>query len=261
MQQAMAYWGSDGDGTWCDGHVGMGHLRCDNTPESPWDNLPWVCPGSGDVITASARLDNRDELLKALTIPHPEEANLPDSHIILKAYQQWGEACVDRFLGDWVFAIWNASKRKLFIARDHQGNTGLYYYTDSRCLSFASSLKGLLALPDVPQRPNPMAIAQVLVSWPAHEAPTPTCYDGIFRLPPAHAMTVTPQGIEVKRYWYLENTPDLHLRTDDDYVEAFLDIFSEAVRCRLRCSAPVATTLSGGLDSGSVAALAARELG
>jgi asparagine synthase (glutamine-hydrolysing) len=258
MQQAMAYWGPDGNGTWCAGQVGMGHLRRDNTPESQWEFLPLVCPSSGDVITASARLDNRDELLKVLSIPRPDWTNLPDSHIILNAYQKWGEACVDRLLGDWAFAIWNARERKLFIARDHHGNTGLYYYTDSRGLSFASSLKGLLALPEVPQRFIPLTIAQLLVAWPMQGEST--CYDGILRLPPAHAMTVTPQGIEVKRYWYLEHTPDLHLSTDDDYVEAFLEIFTEAVRCRLRCSAPVGVTLSGGLDSSSVAALAARDL-
>jgi len=260
MQKAMAYWEFDGEDTWCEDSVGLGNLRRDNTPESHTDDMPWLCPHSGDVITASARLDNRSELLEALSVPRQEWKSLPDSRIILQAYQKWGEASVDRLLGDWVFAIWNAGERKLLIARDHHGNTGLYYYTDSRCLIFSSSLKGLLALPDVPQRPNPMAIAQILVAWPMHEAPTPTCYEGILRLPPAHAMTVTSQGVKIKRYWYLENTPDLHLSKDDDYVDAFLEIFTKAVRCRLRCSAPVGTTLSGGLDSGSVTALAAREL-
>ena len=259
MQQAMAYWGPDGEGIWCKGHVGLGHLHRDNTPESVGDSLPWICPASGDVITASVRLDNRDELLKALSISHPDRASLPDSRLILNAYQRWGEKCADRLLGDWVFAIWNAKERKLFIARDHQGNTGLYYYKDSRCLVFATSLKGLLALSEVPRRPNAFTIAQVLVAWPVQGAPT--CHDEILRLPPAHTMTVTPKGIEVKRYWYLEHTPDLHLSTDDEYVDAFLEIFTEAVRSRLRCSAPVGVTLSGGLDSGSVAVAAARELG
>ena len=259
MQQAMAYWGPDGDGTWCDGHVGMGHLKRNNTPESLRDVMPWVCPASGDVITASVRLDNRDELFKGLSIPRPDQADMPDSHIILKAYQHWGEACAERLIGDWVCAIWNARERKLFIARDHHGNTGLYYYSDSRRLVFASSLKGLLAPPEVPQRPNPLAIAQILTSWPIEGAPT--CYEGILCLPPAHAMTVTLQGVKIKRYWYLEHTPALHLSTDDEYQEAFLEVYAEAVRCRLRCSAPVGVTLSGGLDSGSVAALAARELG
>ena len=157
-----------------------------------------------------------------------------------------------------MFAIWNRRERKLFIARDPHGNTGLYYYTDSRCLAFAVSLKGLLALPEVPQRPNSQTIAELLVAWPVQGAPT--CYEGILRLPPAHTMTATPQTVEVKRYWYLEHTPDLRLGSDEEYLEAFLEVFTESVRCRLRCSAPVGVTLSGGLDSGSVAALAAGEL-
>ncbi len=259
MQRALAYWGPDGDGTWCDGHVGMGNLRRFNTPESLQDDLPWVCPESGDVITASVRLDNRDELFDALSIAVPDRADIPDSRIILSAYHQWGEACADRLLGDWVFAIWNKRERKLFIARDHHGTTGLFYYTDSRSFAFAPSLKGLLALPEVPHRPNPLTIAQLLIAWPAQGAPT--CYEGILRLPPAHAITVTQKAVEVKRYWYVERTPELHLSTDDDYLDAFMEIYGEAVRCRLRCSAPVGVTLSGGLDSGSVAALAARELG
>ena len=259
MQKAMAYWGPDSNGIWCEGHVGIGHLQRNNTPESIGDVQPWVCPSTGDVITASVRLDNRGELLEALSVPHPDRASIPDSRVILAAYHLWGEACADRLLGDWVFAIWNARERKLLVARDHHGNTGLYYYTDARGIAFASSLKGLFALPEVPHRPNPQTIAEVLVAWPAHGAPT--CYEGILRLPPAHAMTVTQKTVEVKRYWYLERTPDLLLSSDDDYLEAFLEVYGEAVRCRLRCSDPVGVTLSGGLDSGSVAALAAEELG
>lgn len=259
MQQAMAYWVSDDDGTWCGGPVGLGNLRRNNTPESLQDTLPWVCPESGDVITASARLDNRDQLLQELSMPRSDPADTPDSHIILSAYQQWGEACADRLIGDWLCAIWNARERRLFIARDHHGITGLYYYQDSRSFIFASSLKGLLALPEVPQRPDPLTIARVLVVWPVQGEPT--CYEGILRLPPAHTMTVTPRRITVQRYWYLEETPELNLKSDEEYLEAFLEVYTEAVRCRLRCSAPVGITLSGGLDSGSVAALAARELG
>jgi asparagine synthase (glutamine-hydrolysing) len=259
MQEAMAYWGPDGDGLWSEGPVGLGCLKRVNTPESVAETLPWVCPHSGDVITASSRLDNRDELLGSLSVPAPERADAPDSRIILEAYHQWGKACVDRLLGDWVFAIWDAGERKLFVARDHHGNTGLYYHADSRRFTFASSLKGLLALPDVPDRPDPLTIAKAMTSWP--EFGDRTCNEGILRLLPAHALTVTAEGVEVERHWYLEETPDLRLGSDDEYLEAFLEIFREAVRCRMRCTRPLAVTLSGGLDSGSVAALLARELG
>ena len=158
-----------------------------------------------------------------------------------------------------MFAIWDAGERKLFVARDHHGNTGLYYHADSRRFTFASSLKGLLALPDVPNRPDPLTIAKAMTSWP--DFGDRTCNEGILRLLPAHALTVTAEGVEVERYWYLEETPDLRLPSDDEYLDAFLEIYREAVRCRMRCTQPLGVTLSGGLDSGSVAALAARELG
>ena len=197
MQEAMAYWGPDGDGVWCEGPVGLGCLQRNNTPESVGESLPWVCPASGDVITASARIDNRDELFESLSVPAPERAGMPDSRIILEAYHQWGKACVDRLLGDWVFAIWNARQRELFIARDHHGNTGLYYYSDPHFLAFAPSLKGLLALPEVSTRPDQQKIVEILVSWPLMGPQS--CYEGIFHLPPAHAMTVAAEGMKVER--------------------------------------------------------------
>jgi asparagine synthase (glutamine-hydrolysing) len=117
----------------------------------------------------------------------------------------------------------------------------------------------LLALPDVPRQPNPLRIAQILVSWPEHgEA---TCYQGIKRLPPAHLMTVSRENVVRRQYWFLENVPSLRLGSDQEYVEAFGQVYAEAVRCRMRSHRPVGVTLSGGLDSGSVAALAAREMG
>ena len=79
MQEAMAYWGPDGDGLWSEGPVGLGCLQRNNTPESVGESLPWVCPDTGDVITASARIDNRDELFESLSVPAPERAGSPRS--------------------------------------------------------------------------------------------------------------------------------------------------------------------------------------
>ena len=189
-------------------------------------------------------------------VPH-RPSQVTDNELILYAYEKWGEHCVERLIGDWAFAIWDSRRQKLFLARDHHGNTGIYYYSNRWLFAFASSLKAILAL-DVPRRPNPLRIAQVLVPWPAHGSAT--CYEGILCLPPAHTMTITTDKTEVRRYWFLENTPKLTLRSDADYVDAFLDIYAEAVRCRLGRCRQVGTTLSGGLDSGSVSALAAREL-
>jgi len=258
MQSAMDYWGPDGSGVWREGSVALGHLMLHSTPESAGDTLPRTNAAGNLILTSHARIDNRDDLFRSLNVPPSERAKMPDSAIILRVYEKWGQECPEHLIGDWCFGIWDKSRQALFLARDHHGNTGIYTYQNTRFFAFASCLKGLLALPEVPREPNPLRIAQVLVSWPEHgEA---TCYQGIKRLPPAHQMSVTRKNINVRQYWYLENTPQLRLKSDREYVEAFGEVYTEAVRCRMRSLRPVGVTLSGGLDSGSVAAIAAREM-
>ena len=258
MKNAMAYWGPDGSGVWQDEQIGLGHLLLYNTPESLHEVQPLQSESGHLVITAEGRIDNREELFTALSVPHAERPVTPDGVLMLKAYEKWGVGCPDRLLGDWSFAVWDRRERKLFIARDHHGNTSLYYHRGNGFFAFASSLKGLFALTDVPQRLNEWSIVRVITSWPPDG--TSTCYQDIFALPPAHCMTVTADRADVERYWYLEDAPELRLSSDQEYVDAFLDVYAEAVRCRLRSHRPVGITLSGGMDSGSVAGLAAREL-
>jgi asparagine synthase (glutamine-hydrolysing) len=258
MQAAMQYWGPDGSELWHAGALGLGHLMLHNTPESLYETMP-LHSRSGDVVlTASARIDNRDELCEALRVPYPERATIPDGVLILKAHERWGEACPDHLLGDWVFAVWDGRQRRLFIARDHHGFTGLYYYYSPRVFAFASCLKGLLALPMIPRRLHELRLVQVIASWPEQGAPT--AYEEILRLPPAHALTLTADRLDVRRYWRLEDAPEVRCKSDQEYGEAFFALYTEAVRCRLRSHRPVGATLSGGLDTGSVCALAARDL-
>ena len=257
IREAMAYWGPDGSGVVCHGEAGFGQLLLHNTPESLHERLP-AQTADGLLFTAGARIDNRDELCDALEIPPSERTALPDGALMLRAYHSWGAGCADRLLGDWAFAVWDPRRRVLLLARDQHGNTGLYYYATPRLFAFASCLKGLLALPDVPRRPHRLRIVQVLTSW--HGDGVATCYEDLRRLPPAHTLVVTPEATATRQYWHLEDTPKLRLGSDDAYLEAFLEHYEEAVRCRLRSHRAIGTTLSGGLDSSSVTALAARAL-
>ncbi len=257
MREAMAYWGPDGSRVVCEGEAGLGQLLLHNTPESLHERLP-AQTADGLLFTAGARLDNRDALCDALEIPTGERAALPDGALILRAYRQWDTACVDRLLGDWAFAVWDPRRRRLLLARDQHGNTALYSYATPRLFAFASCLTGLLALPEVPRRPDRLRIVQVLTSWPGDGVAT--CYADLKRLPPAHTLIVTPETTAMHRYWRLEDTPERRLGSDDDYLEAFLEHYTEAVRSRLRSHRAIGTTLSGGIDSSSVTALAAREL-
>ena len=259
MRNAMAYWGPDGSGVWREGPAGLGQLMLFNTPEAPNERLPRRIESPGLGFTAEARIDNREELFEKLDVHSEERKSMPDGELILRAYLKWGEDCPEHLFGDWSFAVWDPNKKRLFLARDHYGNTALYYYADDRFFAFASCHKALVALDSVPAEIDELYVAQVLVGWTAYHSER-TARKHIRRLPPAQTLTVTPDTLQTRRYWFMEQATELKLPSNEQYVEAFLEIYDEAVRYRLRSHKPVGVTLSGGLDSGSVASLAARRL-
>jgi asparagine synthase (glutamine-hydrolysing) len=259
MQQAMAYWGPDGSQQWQSGPLGLGYLALHSTPEARFESQPLSNQENSLVLIASARLDNREDLCASLNIPAALMANTPDSALILKAYEKWGRACLNQLLGDWAFAIWDDHQQQLFVARDHNGVSGLYFYADPRFFAFASSIKSVLALKEVPRRLNKRRLAQLLVVYPDPEGDKFTqLYADISCLPPAHRLTVSRDHLDVEEYWRLEDTSKMQLGSDDEYVEAFLELYDQAVSCRIRSCHQVGLTLSGGLDSSSVLALAGR---
>ena len=236
----MDYWGPDGSSLWLADNLGLGHLLLRNTPEARYEALPRQDVANRVALTAHARLDNRAELFPLLAIPASEQATMPDSELILRAYLRWGAECVQYLIGDWAFALWDQRQRKLFLARDHHGVSGIYYQLWSGSFAFASAIKGLLACRTTVRRPNLFRLAQVLTSWPGDGVQT--AYEEILRLPPAHTLTVTDGKVSTRCYWSPQNLPPVRLKTDDEYVEAFLDVYTEAVRCRLRSSRPVGAT-------------------
>lgn len=257
MRSAMQEWGPDRNGTWHKGAAGLGSLTLFNTPEAVHEQLPLESP-QGFVLTAEARLDNRDELCAELAIAAADRGALPDGSLILRAYERWGEHTPQHLIGDWSFAAWHPEQKRLFLARDHFGNTSLYYYHDDRRFAFASSRRALLTL-GIPRRLNEFYLACVLVSWSAHHG-SQTIELDMHRLPPAHTLKMQEGRLQIDQYWRLEDTPLLHLQDNREYVEAFLPIYDRAVRERLRSKADIGVTLSGGLDSGSATGLAARAL-
>lgn len=254
MVDAMAHRGPDGRAVWCEGPVGLGHCMLHTTPESLHEVLPYTSASGVHTITADARIDNREELLSVLRVSGPAHL-VSDSELILRAYERWGEACVDHLVGDFAFAIWDAAEQKLFCARDHLGVRPLYYYqVEGHLLVFASEVKALLALVEVPRDLDELRLASYLTAQ--LDDKEATAYRKIRRLPPAHALVVGGGGMRMWSYWALDPEFELQLPTDEAYVEAFSEVFSEAVRCRLRSAFPVGTHLSGGLDSSAVTCVA-----
>lgn len=248
MTVALAHRGHDGSGIWCEGPVGLGHRLRWTTPESLRDPLPLNDPLRRLAITADVRLDNREELMAALDIA---ERDIPDSALILLAYDQWGEACPERLLGDFAFVIWDGCRRAVFAARDHMGvKPFFYHHRPGRLFACASEIKALLCLPEVPRRLNELRVADYLLGIPDDKSIT--FYRDIVRLPPGHRMLVDNNSLAVRPYWALDPERTLAARSDEEYAEAFRELFVDAVRVRMRAAFPVGTLLSGGLDSSSI---------
>lgn len=229
------------------GSVGLGQRKGEAAPTVSRLQERWVSPKTSLSITADARLDNREELFASLGV---RSTALSDADLILRAYAEWGTECPKRFLGDFAFAIWDARQRKLFCARDHIGIRPLYYYRSSILFAFASEIKALLCVEEIPRRLNEIRVGDYLL--PLFDDKEITFFDGIFRLPPGHWALVCEGGIHLERYWSLDTARETRFGSDDEYAEAYRQVFMDAVRCRIGDVPRVGSFLSGGLDSSSI---------
>lgn len=257
MLSAMRHRGPHRTGAWCAGSAGMGHALLSTTPSSLGESLPLWDPLRQLVVTADVRLDNRGELLAVLQIGRDPPCETPDSELILRAYRRWGERCPEKLLGDFAFAIWDQQRRTLFCARDHFGVKPFYYLCSNQGFFFASEIKALLSLSQVPRLLNELRIAQFLAA--DLQDTSITFYQDILRLSPAHSLTLRRGAVRLHRYWSLDPAREIPHRSDQEYAEEFRSIFMDAVRVRLPSASRVGSLLSGGLDSSSVVC-AARQI-
>jgi len=241
--------GRAGVGVHVDGGVGLGHLSQHVTPESVREVQPLV---AGDVVVvADARIDNRRELGSWLG---REIGEWTDVELILEAYRAWGVECAGRLVGDFAFVVWDGARQRLFGARDALGMRSLVYRAEAGRTLLATEVKQILSIPGVPARIYEPAVGVYLAG--PYMPPEWTFYEGIDRLAPAHALVVEGGEKRVWRYWDVDPGHRIRYRREEEYAEHFLEVFREAVRARLRSVHPVGLLLSGGVDSGSVAAVA-----
>jgi asparagine synthase (glutamine-hydrolysing) len=257
MNDKLAHRGPDGSSFWCDGSVAFGHQMLWTTPESLHERLPFEDEKTGLFITADARIDNRKELSEELDIEDKE--NVPDSYFILKAYEKWGEKCPEFLLGDFAFVIWDRNDETIFCARDHMGIKTFYYHLSDEMFLFSTEIKALFYAPVVQERINELQIATFLELILNDDRDT-SFYEEIFRLPAATSLKINYDNFYFKKYWELDLDYEIRFETDEEYEKVFLDIFTEAVRCRLRSAFQVGSMLSGGLDSSSVTCTAQKIL-
>jgi len=257
MLDALHHWDADDRAQLTEGAMGLGHLMLYNTPESKYEQLPYRDPGTGMVITADARIDNRQELADKLGMDIKIDKPVTDSLLILEVYKQYGTACPEHLVGAFAFAIWNPHNNQLFCARDHMGFKPFYYLNNGNFLVFATEIKGIKAHPEVSLTMNEQFVADALSTLKSEKHQT--FWNEINRLPPAHHMIITPEEAEIRCYWYLNPLFELKRASEEEYIKIFREKLEEAVRCRLRSAYPVGAELSGGIDSSAIVGIAARE--
>lgn len=248
MNDKIAHRGPDGSKVWCEGPVAFGHQMLHTTPESLHEILPFEDEESGLVITADARIDNREDLAPKLGIEDNEHVS--DSYFILKAYEKWGDKCPEELLGDFAFAIWDKNRETLFCARDHMGVKPFYYFLSDDVFYLSSEKKGLLVANEIPKKINEVRVADYLTFFVNDKEIT--FYEEIFRLKPAYYVIMDFFNYDERCYWDLNPNQEIIMDSDEEYAEKFLQIFFESVKCRIRSVNDVGSLLSGGLDSSSI---------
>lgn len=254
MSNILSHRGSDETGIWTDKTIGLGHRMNWTTPESIHEKLPKTFHNGNLTITADARIDNREYLLKQLEIHQYKDEIITDSELILFAYEKWGEQCSEKLLGDFAFAIWDKNKNSLFCVRDHFGVKPFYYYASEKLFAFATEIKALFCLPEINRVLNEEMVANYLIN--NFEDKSATFYQNILRLPAGCCLRVNNAKVTKRTYFELDPNRELSSLSNEEYAEGLREIFTEAVRCRMRSNQSIGSMLSGGLDSSSIACVA-----
>ena len=255
MTSTMKRRAPDENGMWCSENVGLGHARLRISSESEDEHQPRTLDDQV-WITADARLDGRKELVARLRSAGEQVRNgAPDVELILHAYGVYGESLLEHIIGDFAFALWDNRVKTLFCARDHFGVRPFYYAKTDHALVFASDIDALLVHPSVSTRLDEAAIGDFLLLGQYQDAEL-TVYRDVRRLPAASRMRVARDECHVHEYWTLPPQDWIRYRQPSAYVEHFQDVFARAVTDRLGANS-IALELSGGMDSTSIAAIAA----
>ncbi|MEH6518279.1 MAG: asparagine synthase-related protein [Halioglobus sp.] len=249
--------GPDRQQVWTEGPVGFGHALFRTTHEAKYENQPASIDGKV-WITGCIRVDAREALVAELGLDRSLSLETtPDSELVLHAYHTWGERCLEHLLGDFAFALWDGHKQRLFCARDRFGMRQLYHAQVGSACIISNSMHCMRQHPAISDDLDDQAIADFLLFgdhiWTDK---TQTAFKDIQTLPPAHQLTLSGGRTEIKRYWDLpSDIPLLRYSREEDYLEHFRSVFSQAVEDRLRCD-DVVISMSGGMDSSAIAATA-----
>jgi asparagine synthase (glutamine-hydrolysing) len=262
MIKALAHRGPDGEGTWIDQNSGifLGHRRL-AILDIAAGSQPMTTIDEELVITYNGEIYNHAALRADLEAKgHRFKTDHSDTEVLLYGYREWGPALLEKLNGMWAFAIYDRAKKEVFLSRDRFGKKPLFYYVDDHSFVFASELTALHFHPAVPRDFDPEAL-QKFFAYGFIPAPR-TMLTRVKKLPAGHWMKVPVQTLrcEVRKYWEFELDPfeTIPKNPERAWGEELIRRLDEAVRCRLEADVPVGVFLSGGIDSTTIATLAAK---
>ena len=256
MTSAQAHRGPDASGYFVENNVGLGHRRL-SIIDLSGGKQPIFNEDGSLVVVFNGEIYNYGDLTAGLIAKGHHFATRSDTETIVHSYEEHGDACMRDFRGMFAFAIWDRRRKHLLLVRDRLGIKPLYYYAGKGFFVFASEIKSLLQHPGVPREVDHQALDLYLA---LRYVPGPrTMFKNIFKLQPAHWMTVDETGIKIGKYWDLQynSVPDGRR----DVIEEFRQLLEESVRLRLIAEVPLGVFLSGGLDSSAMLALMSRITG
>jgi asparagine synthase (glutamine-hydrolysing) len=255
MLDRIRHRGPDGSGIFRDRGAALGHVRLSiidvgggGQPMHNEDKSLW--------ITFNGEIFNYIELMADLKQRGHVFGSRCDTEVILHAYEEYGEDCVQMFNGQWSFAIWDVRNQKLFASRDRLGVRPFFYTQAGSEFVFASEIKAIFEHPEVSRQIDPVALGQLFTLWTTI-APR-TMFRGVHELPPGHSLTLADGQLQTKRYWSPDYNVDSNPKSEGEYAEQLLELLVDATRLRLRSDVPVGSYLSGGLDSSLTSALVRR---
>jgi asparagine synthase (glutamine-hydrolysing) len=253
MIGAVHHRGPDSNGDCNHGPMGLAHSRLSiidlsggYQPMSNEDGSLW--------ITFNGEIFNYIELRKQLIESGHRFATESDTEVILQMYAAKGEQCVEEFIGQWAFAIWDANRQKLFLSRDRLGVRPLFFSKTASQFVFASEIKSLLEHPGIERGIDLAGLDQVFTFWCT--LPGKTVFKGVQEVPPGHSLSIENGHIRMWPYWNLDYSSVDSRMTEEEARERVLELLRDATRLRLRSDVPVGAYLSGGFDSSVIAAIA-----
>lgn len=257
MTQTLNKRGPDDENVWCSEHAAFGHRRL-----AVIDLIGGKQPmtknhdGSNYVITYNGELYNTEEIRSELQKRGHQFITHSDTEVLLTAYIEWKEQCVDYLNGIFAFGVWDEHEQSLFLCRDRLGVKPLFYVARTEGLYFASEVKALLAYPSIQPIINYEGLASMMAVGPSR-MPGKALFQNIEELRPGHAMRFSKEGLRVWRYWQVQSKE--HKESLEETIDHVRFLLSDAIERQLVSDVPICTFLSGGLDSSIITGIAANK--